>query len=50
MKITGTPKEIADLVVELQSQQDSKSSFIPCDSDGYHSERGQAQKQPLPKN
>lgn len=50
MKIKATPKEIADLVVALQSQQDSKSSFVPCDSNGCHYDRGPSVEDPLSKN
>ena len=46
MKITieTEPKEIADLIVALQGQQDSKSSFVPCDSSGYPFEHSQSQE------
>lgn len=51
MKITieTEPKEIADLIVALQGQQDSKSSFVPCDSSGYPFEHSQSQEDSLPK-
>ena len=50
MKITieTEPKEIADLA--LQGQQDSKSSFVPCDSSGYPFEHSQSQEDSLSKN
>ena len=49
MKITieTEPKEIADLIVALQGQQDSKSSFVPCDSSGYPFEHSQSQEDSL---
>ena len=52
MKITieTEPKEIADLIVALQGQQDSKSSFVPCDSSGYPFEHSQSQEDSLSKN
>lgn len=52
MKITieTEPKEIADLIVALQDQQDSKSSFVPCDSSGYPFEHSQSQEDLLSKN
>lgn len=50
MKIEVTPKEIADLVLLLQSQQDSKSSFVQCDSSGYPFEHGQSEEDSLSKN
>ena len=52
MKITieAEPKEIADLIVALQGQQDTKSSFVPCDSSGYPFEHSQSQEDSLSKN
>jgi len=52
MKITieTEPKEIADLIVALQGQQDSKSSFVPCDSSDYPFEHSQSQEDSLSKN
>lgn len=48
--IETEPKEIADLIVALQGQQDSKSSFVPCDSSGYPFEHSQSQEDSLSKN
>ena len=48
--IETEPKEIADLIVALQDQQDSKSSFVPCDSSDYPFEHSQSQEDSLSKN